>query len=274
MSTVYQASKQKLNKNTKEEESTQEKNKNKQRVLLLSSRGVNHRIIHLYAKLDTKNKLYLINELAELQNCNNCLFFEVRKGMDLYLWMSKSPNGPSAKFHVQNIHTMDELKMTGNCLKGSRPILSFDSTFDSQPHYALLKEMFTHTFAVPKSSRRVKPFIDHVTSLSIVDQRVWFRNYQIIEEDPTITDEKKDKKMSLVEIGPRFCLNLIRIFEGSFGGPTLYENKEFISPNMIRANLNVQKADKYLKRKASQTERSYQKAKNAVPSNPLNQAFH
>ena len=24
------------------------------------------------------------------------------------------------------VHTMDELKLTGNCLKGSRPILSFD----------------------------------------------------------------------------------------------------------------------------------------------------
>lgn len=24
------------------------------------------------------------------------------------------------------VHTMDELKLTGNCLKGSRPVLSFD----------------------------------------------------------------------------------------------------------------------------------------------------
>jgi len=25
-----------------------------------------------------------------------------------------------------SVHTMSELKMTGNCLKGSRPLLSFD----------------------------------------------------------------------------------------------------------------------------------------------------
>jgi len=45
---------------------------------------------------------------------------------------------------------------------------------------------------------------------------------QIIEEDA-----------SLVEIGPRFVLNLIKIFQGSFGGPTLYENPHYQSPNMV-----------------------------------------
>ena len=39
---------------------------------------------------------------------------------------------------------MDELKMLGNALKGSRPLLVFDQHFDNQPHLQLLKEMFTH----------------------------------------------------------------------------------------------------------------------------------
>ena len=56
----------------------------KQRVLILSSRGVTYRHRHLLndlysllphsrkdAKLDTKTKLYQLNELAELYNCNN-----------------------------------------------------------------------------------------------------------------------------------------------------------------------------------------------------------
>ena len=46
---------------------------------------------------------------------------------------------------------------------------------------------------------------------------------QIIEEDA-----------SLAEIGPRFALNLIKIFSGSFGGPVLYENPEYVSPNVVR----------------------------------------
>ena len=53
-------------------------------------------------KLDTKTKLYQLNELAELYNCNNVLFFEARKAKDLYIWMSKAPNGPTVKMHLQN----------------------------------------------------------------------------------------------------------------------------------------------------------------------------
>ena len=33
--------------------------------------------------------------------------------------------------------------------------------------------------------------------------------------------------------GPRFVLNLVRIFEGSFGGATLYENPNYMSPNEV-----------------------------------------
>lgn len=53
-------------------------------------------------KFDSKSKLYQLNELAELYNCNNVMFFEARKGKDLYMWFSKVPNGPTVKFHAQN----------------------------------------------------------------------------------------------------------------------------------------------------------------------------
>lgn len=46
--------------------------------------------------------------------------------------------------HVQNVHTMDELKLTGNCLKGSRGILSFDEAFDATESGRLIKELFIH----------------------------------------------------------------------------------------------------------------------------------
>lgn len=54
------------------------------------------------AKFDSKSRLNELNELAELYNCNNVLFFEARKGQDLYVWLSKVPNGPTVKFHLQN----------------------------------------------------------------------------------------------------------------------------------------------------------------------------
>ncbi|ORX61427.1 Brix-domain-containing protein [Hesseltinella vesiculosa] len=250
----------------------QDKRINKQRVMLLSSRGIIYRHRHLMmdlegllphakkdAKLDTKSDLYLLNELAELNNCNNAIFFEVRKRQDLYLWMSKTPNGPSVKFHVQNLHTLDELKMTGNCLKGSRHVLSFDKNFDSAPHWQLLKELLGQVFNVPKGSRKSKPFIDHVLSFSIVDNRIWFRNYQIVEKTaqntPNFSLEDKIDDISLVEIGPRFCLTVVRIFDGSFGGPTVYENTEFVHPNYVRSLERRSKSQKYAKRQVSIKER-------------------
>lgn len=44
-------------------------------------------------------------------------------------------------FGFISVHTMEELKLTGNHLKGSRPILSFSSNFDKKAHWKLLKEM-------------------------------------------------------------------------------------------------------------------------------------
>ncbi|KAH8725259.1 brix domain-containing protein 2 [Phaeosphaeriaceae sp. PMI808] len=250
--------------------------KNKQRVLILSSRGVTFRHRHLLqdlyslmphsrkeAKLDTKTKLYQLNELAELYNCNNVLFFEARKGKDLYCWMSKPPNGPTVKMHLQNLHTMEELNFIGNCLKGSRPILSFDAAFDKQAHLRVIKELFTQIFGVPKTSRKVKPFVDHVMGFTVADGKIWIRVYQINESEPGKKDAegeemevdsapkkkgKSDFNVSLVEIGPRFVLTPIVIQESSFGGPIIYENKEFVSPNQIRSDLRTSKAGRFNRR--------------------------
>ncbi|XP_067883095.1 ribosome biogenesis protein BRX1 homolog [Heterodontus francisci] len=223
---------------------------NKERVLIFSSRGINYRARHLMqdlrrlmphskpdTKMDRKDKLFVINEICEMKNCNKCVYFEAKKKQDLYVWISNVPHGPSAKFLIQNIHTLDELKMTGNCLKGSRPLLSFDTTFDKEPHYSLLKELFIQIFSTPHYHPKSQPFVDHIFTFTIADSRIWFRNYQIIEEDG-----------ALVEIGPRFVLNLIKIFQGSFGGPTLYENPTYRSPNMQRRILRIATAARFLEK--------------------------
>ncbi|WWC92748.1 uncharacterized protein L201_007707 [Kwoniella dendrophila CBS 6074] len=238
----------------------------KDKTLMLCSRGVTQRMRHLMrdlevllphtkkdSKLDTKSSLHLINELADLHSCSNTLYFEARRHEDLYLWISRSPNGPSIKTHVQNIHTMDELKMTGNCLRGSRGIVTFDGNWEKDESTKLMKEIFTHTFSVPKTSRRLKPFVDHILLFSLLDNKIWFRNYQIIEKDPLTPTGPPVP--SLVEIGPRFVLTPIKIFEGSFGGPTLYSNSEFISPSSTRASLKKEQGDKYRIRKQTQDQR-------------------
>ncbi|KAI0302212.1 Brix-domain-containing protein [Russula brevipes] len=233
------------------------KKKNKQRVLLLSSRGITHRMRHLMndleallphvkkdSKLDSKNQLHLY---PSSRTCTP------RRHEDLYLWAAKTPNGPSIKLHVQNVHTMDELKMTGNCLKGSRGILSFDAAFEETEWGRLTKELFTHIFGVPPQARRSKPFIDHILTFSILDSKIWFRNFQIVEKDPLQSNGPPE--MSLIEIGPRFVLTPIRIFEGAFGGATVFANPEFVSPALVRSTRRKERGDRYKERKLAQQER-------------------
>ncbi|KAI8787032.1 ribosome biogenesis protein BRX1 [Biomphalaria glabrata] len=254
----------------------QTKWKNKQRVLVFSSRGISFRTRHLMndlrtmmphskaePKMDRKDKLFIINEICEMKNCNKCLYFEGKKKQDVYLWASNVPKGPSAKFLVENIHTMSELKLTGNCLKGSRPLLSFDKAFNSEPHWMLLKELFVQIFGTPNHHPKSQPFIDHVFSFSIQDNRIWFRNYQILAEDG-----------SLAEIGPRFVLNPIRIFASSFGGATLYQNPYYVSPNEFRRTLRQQKADKYNQRQEAKVSQELRRPEITYNMDPTDEVFN
>lgn len=61
--------------------------------------------------------------------------------------------------------------------------------------------------------------------------------------------------MELLEIGPRFVLTPIIIFEGSFSGPVIYENKEFVSPNDVRALQKRADGSRYAARKQAERER-------------------
>ncbi|KAI8633241.1 Brix domain-containing protein [Xylariaceae sp. FL1651] len=258
------------------------KQKNAQRVLILSSRGITSRHRHLLndlatllphgrrePKFDSKKKLHYLNELAELYNCNNVLFLEARKHQDLYMYLAKAPNGPTAKFHIQNLHTMEELNFIGNCLKGSRPILSFDAAFDQEPHLQLLRELFIHVFGAPPNARKIKPFIDRVMGFSLVDGKIWVRQYQVVEEDIAEKNEKEkdEKNVSLLEIGPRFCMTLIVIQEGSFSGPILYQNTYFVSPNQVRSDLRRRDAKKHNARKEQDVQRLAKKDQLGIRTN-------
>lgn len=121
---------------------------------------------------------------------------------------------------------------------------------------------------------------------TIADGKIWIRCYQINEtaisktadpvseapadaapvKDPPPTKKSKgaksergDTKISLVEIGPRFVLTPIVILESSFGGPVIYENKEFVSPNQIRSEIRLSKAGRYNERTAQGQDRKGRK---------------
>ncbi len=147
-----------------------------------------------------------MNEIAEARGCHTVLFLECRKrGQDGYLWLGRTSHanadttafqendgneeeeeknpklnnkhlmitgGPSIKFHITNIHTMDELKMTGNCMKGSRPILSFDKSFDAMDHLKLVKHVLIDVFGTPRGHPKSKPFVDRVMGFYYADKKV------------------------------------------------------------------------------------------------------
>ncbi|KAL7547771.1 hypothetical protein ACHAWF_014509 [Thalassiosira exigua] len=305
---------------------------NKQRLLLLSSRGITARYRHLLEDLRTliphskkESKLDVgknysgggsgggygaaVNEIAEVRGCHTVMFLECRKrGQDGYLWLGRTSianssfdadggaapedapgrkrlmiaGGPSVKFHITNIHTMDELKMTGNCMKGSRPVLSFDKAFDEVDRLKLLKHLFVDVFGTPRGHPKSKPFVDRVMGFYYVDGKIWVRNYQILEEASSTAKEAHSQKKltghahstSLVEIGPRFVLNPIRIFRGSFGGQTLYVNDAFVNPSVVRSMEKKEKGEKYVRRKGAERKRKMREEEIVVPKDPLADVFY
>ena len=158
---------------------------NKQRVLVVASRGITARHRYLLEdikkllphhrkdnKLDAKGDIHVVNEIAEMKSCNQIIYLEARKHQDLYMYIGQTPNGPSVKFHVVNVHTMDELKLTGNCMMGSRPLLNFDSKFNQSEHWKLIKNLLTDAFATPLGHPKSKPFTDHVISFFLMKNKV------------------------------------------------------------------------------------------------------
>jgi hypothetical protein len=128
-----------------------------------------------------------------MRGCNSVLFLECRKRQDAYMWISKTnfgtdeSSGPSAKFLIENIHTMDELRLTGNCMKGSRPILTFDTAFDQREELKLLKCLFTDVFGTPRGHPKCKPFVDRVMGFYYADGKVGSIICDILDPTTMIT---------------------------------------------------------------------------------------
>ena len=161
-------------------------------MLLLGSRGINHKTRHLIedlnkllahtkseAKFHKQNSFKEINEIAELKNCQNVMFFEARKKQDTFLWLSPSPEeGPSIRFLVENIHTLAELRFTGNCLAKSRPVLSFHADFDSKPEWKIVRSALEKVFNVPRY--HPKKYFSKIESSQ-------FLQFQFLKNFPYIT---------------------------------------------------------------------------------------
>lgn len=153
-------------------------------------------------------------------------------------------------------------------------------------------------------STPARTFVEHITntmyhgskivqSFFVADGKVWVRNYQIVDKGdgsssalnrkiergggggPGTGDSGGgvDDPLSLVEMGPRFVLNPIRVFAGSFGGPTLYNNAAYVSPNAVRSAKKRKAGFKFEDRQDAKKVIRGKKAEPAVPRGPLHDVF-
>ena len=100
-----------------------------------------------------------------------------------------------------------------------------------------LKSFINYHIFLPVGHPKSQPFFDRVYTFSLIDDKIWFRHYQVLPEEDG----------SLAEIGPRFVLNPIKIFDASFSGATLWESPNFTTPAKKRALLKKMKAGKYIR---------------------------
>lgn len=223
---------------------------NKQRVLVFSSKGSSPRYRHLMEdfkammphsksepKFDKNLDMGEIRDICEMRSCNNAVYFEHHKSKYCYLYFAGMPVGPTIKFQVYNVHTLGELKLSGNALKGSRPLLHFDIAFqdESRQELVLMKNMFQRVFGVPRNHPKSKPFHDHIMGFYWIDNKVWVRHYQISPVSVDYLDNPEYQ--TLTEIGPRFVLEPVLILNGSFSGNVIYKNTSFLSPPQIMRNM-------------------------------------
>lgn len=239
--------------------------KNRQRVLLVrcplkrkncKSLIDNLKLLLPHNKVEGKWEKKLckaeLNEISTSRNCNNIIFFDVCRKR-YCLWICKPQTGPSLYFEILDYIPLHSLLFTGNCLLYSRPLLLFSKAFEKLDHLKLIKEMFIHVFGIPNYHPLSKPFYDHCYHFIYTDNLIYFRHYQIMPV--TLADSNNIHKQKLVEIGPRFTLHLIKIFDGCFCGDVIYENKNYrivASPKQLRY-LEIQKkrnkaADKKLRK--------------------------
>lgn len=147
----------------------------------------------------------------------------------------------------------------------------FDSSFNDleakggKENMTLIREMLRGIFCVPsKGVRGMKPFIDRVVGIYGLDGKIWIRVYELREgaKEAATPEEQKladgaeiASGIKLIEVGPRFVLTPIVILEGSFGGPVIFENKMYVSPNMVRRETRLKKQGRYTQRTFDRSDR-------------------
>ncbi|TPP49844.1 Brix domain family protein [Leishmania donovani] len=257
---------------------TTKKMTNRQKMLVLGARSMTSKDRHLlldlrglmphsreHPKIGRTNTLGddLI-ELCGLHQCNSVMFVEPHRNDVSYLWIGQAPSGPSIKMQINNVHTADEIRMAGNCLKYSRPLLHFDRDFELHPHLRVAKSLLHMAFNTPRYHPKSKPFVDRIMSFLWLDNHIWVRNYQIVPTSPP----------SLMEIGPRFTLEPVAIFNGCCKGSVLWKSATARPPTEQRRDRKLRRLEKQQVNEVIKEKSEKHKALHPAPSaDPLDLVF-
>ena len=257
---------------------TAKKMTNRQKMLVLGARSMASKDRHLlldlrglmphsreHPKLGRSNTLGddLI-ELCSLHQCNGVLFMEPHRNDVSYMWIGQAPSGPSIKMQVSNVHTADEIRMAGNCLKYSRPLLHFDRDFELQPHLRVAKSLLHMAFNTPRYHPKSKPFVDRIMSFLWLDNHIWVRDYQLVPTNPP----------TLMEIGPRFTLEPVAIFNGCCKGSVLWKSGTAKPPTEQRRDRKLRRLEKQAANEVIKDKSERHRALHPAPSaDPLDLVF-
>ncbi|KAG5480073.1 hypothetical protein LSCM1_06498 [Leishmania martiniquensis] len=257
---------------------TTKKMTNRQKILVLGTRSMTSKDRHLlldlrglmphsreHPKIGRTNTLGddLI-ELCGLHQCNSVMFVEPHRNDVSYLWIGQAPSGPSIKLQISNIHTADEIRMAGNCLKYSRPLLHFDRDFELHPHLRVAKSLLHMAFNTPRYHPKSMPFVDRIMSFLWLDGHIWVRNYQIVPTGP----------LALLEIGPRFTLEPVGIFNGCCKGSVLWKSATARPPTEQRRDRKLRRLEKQQANEVIKEKSDRHKALHPAPSaDPLDLVF-
>ncbi|CAJ1024369.1 putative Brix domain containing protein [Leishmania shawi] len=251
---------------------------NRQKMLVLGARSMTSKDRHLLLDLRgfmphsrEHQKIRRTNTLGDdlvdlcgLHQCNSVMFVEPHRNDASYLWIGQAPSGPSIKMQINNVHTADEIRMAGNCLKYSRPLLHFDRDFELHPHLRVAKSLLHMAFNTPRYHPKSKPFVDRIMSFLWLDGHIWVRNYQIVPTSPP----------SLMEIGPRFTLEPVAIFNGCCKGNVLWKNTAARPPTEQRRDRKLRRLEKQQANEVIKEKSDRHKALHPAPSaDPLDLVF-
>lgn len=175
----------------------------------------------LGAKIDARATLDSVQDACYARdNGMAAVFLRAPFEDEMTLWLARVPDGPSARFHVVNLHTVAELNFQYTVRRVRQPcLLSFDGSFEGAPHLRLIKELLRGLFAGPGGQPGAGGRFSSVISFCHVDEQIWVRAYDLHAEGEGAGD---DGELSLRERGPRLVLIPQSVITSVVRGATIW----------------------------------------------------